>query len=147
MTVRRRDRGRDTSRFAAGTSWQSGRYRIDISTGVFTSERAAAAYADGSRGILVSGDSVVLARFEGPDVVVQYEQCLGYDVDLLLRDHSLADAALPWRDMLKLLASGQSFACVGRAVLWVAPDVLPTTEEWRAGATDLEHVQCGQNAN
>lgn len=147
MSVRSRDRRADPIRYGGGTSWQGGSYRVDISTGVFSTVQAALAYAAGVRAIRVSGQRLIALRAQGPDVTVNEDRCLGYDVDVLLRDQSWANAALPWHELLAAIASGQPFTCVGRVALPVAPDVRPTSAESRAGATDLPPVQCGQSAN
>lgn len=147
MTIQDRNRECGPIRFGAGTYWRQGPVRLDISIGVFSTERAALDYAAGCGCIQVAAGQLFLRMADGTDLKVDEDDCLAYDTDILALDHSWCDAALPWRELLAIMTSDVPFACVGRAALWVAPDVQPTPREVIAGATDLMPIQCGQTAN
>lgn len=147
MTIRYRDETCGTIRFGAGTYWRRGPIRLDISVGVFSTESAALGYAAACRSVHAVGGRPLLLTAAGFEFPLGDDDCLAYDADVLERDRSWADAAMPWPELLAAVASGDPFACVGRAALPLAPNLRPTPAEMRAGATDLDPAQCGQTAN
>ena len=148
MAYLRCERAPNPTYFGAGTSWQHGSCRIDIVTGIFPSERIALEQAAAYRALRAIDGHLSIERADGPDVPVEGDACLAYDVEIFDASRSWADATLSWDDAMAAVASGRDFACVLRAARPVAPDIPPVpTAENAVTARPTPPSQCGQMAN